>query len=81
LATRLAQIPGVNVDPLSVETNIVIIDVSEATLSALEISEKLLAAGVRIGAMDANSMRAVTHLDVDQAGVIRAGDAFAKICG
>ena len=81
LATRLAQIPGVKVDPLSVETNIVIIDVSDATLSAPEISEKLLAAGIRIGAMDASTLRAVTHLDVDEAGVIRAGDEFGKICG
>jgi threonine aldolase len=77
----LAQIPGIKVDPLSVETNIVIIDVSEAALSAPEISEKLLAAGIRIGVMDASTMRAVTHLDVDEVGVIRAGDAFAKICG
>jgi threonine aldolase len=81
LATRLAQLPGVKVDALTVETNIVLIDVTEAKLSAPEIAERLLTEGVRIGAMGPSSMRAVTHLDVDEAGVLRAADAFAKICG
>ncbi|MBT3990731.1 MAG: threonine aldolase family protein [Rhodospirillaceae bacterium] len=80
LATRLAQIPGVKIDPLTVETNILIIDVGEAALSAPEISERLLAGGVRMGAMNPTSMRAVTHLDVDEAGVSRAADLFAEIC-
>ncbi len=46
-----------------------------------EISERLLAEGVRMGAMGPGSMRAVTHLDVDEAGVNRAADVFADICG
>ncbi len=81
LATRLAHIPGVQIDPLTVETNILIIDVTEASLSAPEISERLLEKGVRMGAMGPDGMRAVTHLDVDEAGVIRAAEAFADICG
>jgi threonine aldolase len=81
LATRLAQLPGVKVDALTVETNIVLIDVTEANLSAPEIAEKLLSEGVRIGAMGPDSMRAVTHLDVDEAGVLRAAEAFERICG
>ncbi len=81
LATRLAQLPGVNIDPLTVETNILIIDVSEASLSAPEISERLLEKGVRMGAMGPSGMRAVTHLDVDEEGVVRAAEAFAEICG
>jgi threonine aldolase len=80
LATRLAQLPGVKVDALTVETNIVLIDVAEAKLSAPEMAAKLLSDGVRIGAMGPDSMRAVTHLDVDEAGVLRAADAFEKIC-
>jgi threonine aldolase len=80
LATGLADIPGVKIDPLSVETNILIIDVTDADLSAPEISENLLNEGIRMGAMGPDTLRAVTHLDVDEAGVIRARDAFAKIC-
>ncbi|MEE3000149.1 MAG: GntG family PLP-dependent aldolase [Pseudomonadota bacterium] len=81
LANRLMQIPGINIDPETVETNILIIDVSESPLSALDISEKLLLSGVRVGAMGPNSMRAVTHLDVDENDVNRTADIFEKICG
>lgn len=81
LANRLMQIPGINIDPETVETNILIIDVSELSLSALDISEKLLLSGVRVGAMGPNSMRAVTHLGIDEKGVNKAADIFEKICG
>ena len=80
LATRLAQIPGVQIDPLTVETNILIIDVTEASLSGPEISAQLLEKGVRMGATGPSGLRAVTHLDVDEAGIIRAAEAFANIC-
>lgn len=81
LATHLAQIPGINIDPLTVETNIVIVDVTEAALTAPEIAERLLEKGIRIGAMAPNRFRAVTHLDVDEAGILRAAEAFQEICG
>ena len=81
LANRLMQIPGINIDPETVETNILIIDVSELSLSALDISKKLLLSGVRVGAMGTNSMRAVTHLGIDEKGVNKAADIFEKICG
>ncbi|MBT3916918.1 MAG: threonine aldolase family protein [Rhodospirillaceae bacterium] len=80
LATRLAQIPGVKIDPLTVETNILIIDITEADLSGPEISAQLLKKGVRMGATGPNGLRAVTHLDVDEAGVVRAAETFAEIC-
>ena len=81
LATLLAEIPGVNVDALTVETNIVLINVAAANLSAPEIAVRLMSEGIRIGAMTTDSMRAVTHLDVDEAGIVRAAEAFTKICG
>jgi len=51
-----------------VETNIVIFDVADAAgfCAALE------ARGVRMGAIDAGTVRAVTHLDVDANGVATA---------
>jgi threonine aldolase len=80
LANRLAQIPGIKIDPSTVETNILIINVAKLKVSASEISEQLLLNGVRIGAMGPDSMRAVTHLDVDEAGINRVAEIFAKIC-
>jgi threonine aldolase len=79
LAVKLAQIPGVKINPAAVETNILIINVAELKLSAFEISEKLLLNGVRIGAMGPDTMRAVTHLDVDETGIVRAAEVFEKI--
>ena len=72
LAEGLAELPGIVVDPASVETNIVIFDVpgdAEAAITAL------LARGVRMGAMGPRTIRAVTHLDVSPAQVERALEA------
>jgi len=74
LADGLAEIGGVTLDPSSVETNIVVFEVADATAfcAALE------ADGVRMGALDATRVRAVTHLDVDAAGIETALQAAAR---
>jgi threonine aldolase len=68
LAEGLASIGGIDLDPSLVETNIVVFGVADA----FAFSEALRAHDVWIGALDATTMRAVTHLDVDAAGVERA---------
>jgi threonine aldolase len=68
LAEGLASIGGIDLDPSLVETNIVVFGVA----AALAFSEALRAHDVWIGALDATTMRAVTHLDVDAPGVERA---------
>jgi threonine aldolase len=78
-AELAADIPGIKVDASSVETNIVFLDVSAAGIPAPEISERLAARGVRIGTMGPRSMRAVTHLDVDRAGVEEAGEVLRAV--
>jgi len=70
LAEGLAAIPGITASPARVETNIVIFEV--APITARELSARLAAAGVRIAPIAANRLRAVTHLDVDVAGIDRA---------
>ena len=77
LAEGLAELPGVAVDPAKVETNIVIFEVEDAPARAAELHE----AGVDIGALGLDRMRAVTHLDVDRAGVERALEAMRAILG
>src|SRR5215813_12718391 len=69
LADGLAALPGVRLDPKTVETNIVFF---ETSANAAEAVEHMLAHGVRIGALGRNTIRAVTHLDVDAAGIDRA---------
>jgi threonine aldolase len=74
LAGRLADaVPG-SVDPDEVETNLVYVRTGDRP--AVELVDALAASGVRIGAMGPHLLRAVTHLDVDRAGVDRAADAL-----
>jgi threonine aldolase len=63
LAEGLAKLPGVVLDPASVETNIVIFEL-DSTVDAKLMLAALLARGVRMAAMGPRTIRAVTHLDV-----------------
>ena len=64
LAEGLAEIDGVEIDPTTVETNIVIFDVADATA----LHDELKAAGVETSLLEGR-VRMVTHLDVDHADV------------
>lgn len=67
LAEGLAELVGVEIDPSTVETNIVIFDVADAQA----LHDELAANGVEMSLLEGR-VRAVTHLDVDRAGVERA---------
>ena len=80
-ARLIAQIDGIAVDVDAIETNMVYFDVSGTGLTAPRISDRLLGHGVRIGPMGDHLMRAVTHLDVDTAGVEEAAQALRAVVG
>ena len=80
-ARLIAQIDGIGVDPDAIETNMIYFDVAGTGLSAPEVSRRLLEHGVRIGPFDEHRMRAVTHLDVDTAGVEEAAQALRAVVG
>ena len=71
LAEGLAALPGVLLDPATVETNLVFFELT-GPLDAETFVERLLARGVRMGAMAPRLVRAVTHLDVGAAQIDRA---------
>lgn len=71
LAEGLATLPGVVLEPTSVETNIVFFELT-GRLDAPTLVERLLARGVRMGALGPRTVRAVTHLDVSAAGIEHA---------
>jgi threonine aldolase len=74
LAEGLAEaLPGC-VDPATVETNIVVVDLGER--DALAVAGRLWQAGVRMLPIGPRALRAVTHLDVDREGIERAIAAF-----
>jgi threonine aldolase len=68
LAEGLADVPGVEIDPARVETNIVIFGVPDAPA----LTDAVGKAGVEVSPLDGRRVRMVTHLDVDRAGVDRA---------
>ena len=70
-------IPGIELDPATVETNIVWFDV-RARMSGFELAAALKERGVLIGAFGPTRMRAVTHLDVDRAGIDAAPRSSAR---
>jgi threonine aldolase len=76
LAEGLCNLPGVVLDPASVETNIVIFELN-STVDTTRALTTLLARGVRMGAMGPRTIRAVTHLDVSPPQIERALEAAA----
>lgn len=78
-AELTAEIPGIALDPDDVHSNIVFFDTAGVPWRAPEIARRLEAQGVRIGAFGACTMRAVTHLHVDRAGVEEAAEALRQV--
>jgi threonine aldolase len=77
LADRLKAIPGVSV--LEPQTNIVFFDVGGTAIDAPGLARELGKAGILIGPESRTSLRAVTHLDVDAAGIEAAAEAIRGI--
>jgi len=78
LAAGIAAIDGLRIDTAAVETNLVFFDVVAPAWNAQSLCAALLQHGVRMGAM-AGRMRAVTHLDVDSAGIDAALSALRTL--
>ncbi len=76
LARGLAELPGVRLDPATVETNIVIFSVDDAPALVARLADR-----VELQAFDQHRVRAVTHLDVSRGDVERALGVFAAELG
>jgi threonine aldolase len=77
LAEGLAKLPGVELDLGRVETNILIFGVPDARAFCAALEED----GVTMIPLDARRVRAVTHLDVDRAGIEQAIAAARRALG
>ena len=66
LAEALADLPGVSIDPDTVETNIVYFDVDAGKQAAETLCKTLLQRGVWMLPLGSQRVRAVTHLDVSR---------------
>jgi threonine aldolase len=77
LAEGLAELPGVDLDPASVDTNIVIFAVPDSSTFCSALADD----DVAMSRFGPTRVRAVTHLDVDDEGIERALAAAARALG
>ena len=78
LAAGLARIPGIQVDPAKVDTNIVVFDIAATGLAPADVSAQLRGRGVLMNAINQRCLRAVTHYDVDRAQCAQAVEMVAE---
>lgn len=79
LATELAKLPGIKIDLGTVQTNIVIVDISGTGMRAAEFTRKLADKGLLIGSVNDQIVRFVTHMDVDRAACERAVEIVGEV--
>ena len=78
-AAAVGEIPGVEIDPLTVQTNIIIMSVAKTGRKPEEILAALRERGVLLSAGNYLGLRAVTHLDVSLADVRTASEVFRSL--
>ena len=78
-AETIAASPSFDVDPGTVESNIVIFDLADGGDAAAFSKKAEAEIGVRIGAIGPATLRAVTHLDADANAVRTAADRFVAL--
>jgi threonine aldolase len=79
LARRLAELPGIGLNPAKVQTNIVIYDVGKSGKSSGDFLKALADRGVLAVPVDNTRVRMVTHLDVTRADIEKAANVVREI--
>ena len=80
LAELLAEMPGIELDPAAVETNIVCFALGpDAELAAGELAGRLRERGVLVHALGANLVRMVTHYHITMQDVEDAAAAVRRV--
>jgi threonine aldolase len=79
LATELTKMPGVQIDPARVQTNIVIFDITATGLATTELTGALKTRGVLMNGINGRQMRAVTHFDVSRQQCATAIGAISDV--
>ncbi len=82
LAGLIAEIPGLLLDPASVETNMVFFDIAEDLgFDAAELCRRMKREGVLALPNAPRRVRLVCHLDVDRAGIEKAAGVIRAAAG
>jgi threonine aldolase len=80
LAEGLGRVPGIKIDIGSVQTNILIFDVTGTAMTAQDFTTKLGERNILAGSVNRELMRFVTHCDVNRADCQLALEAVEAIC-
>jgi threonine aldolase len=78
IAVAIAAIDTTLIDPTTVETNIVGLDLSALPISAAELAQRCRDAGLWISALGPQYARLVTHLDFDDEQCAEALEILKK---
>ena len=79
LAEGLANIQGISVDPTSIQTNIVIFEISESSGNADDVINELANEGVLVTYPGQQSLRMVTHRHISASDIDEALSRVAKV--
>ena len=81
LAAGLGEVPGVRVEPETIDTNLVYFHLPPGPLTAVELVARLACRGILMHETSPCTIRAVTHLDVNADDVQQAIQAVAAELG
>ena len=81
LAQCLAELKGVNHDPETVQSNIIIFDISPSGMSPQEVCQRLRVENLAVIPFGGSNLRAVTHLHIGDAEVETAKTALKRVLG
>ena len=79
IAERLAELPGVELDLATVQSNIVIFRMKPGAPDAATIVDRAQAEGGLVSAFGVRTVRVVTHLDVSREQCRRAAEFLARV--
>lgn len=81
LAEGLAELPGVEIDPALVETNIVIFTLSHPRMDATAFWDRLWGQGIRVHQISPTQIRCLTHKDVGSEDIEAALKVMRQLLG
>ena len=79
LARQLNTLSFIKIDPKTVETNIVCLDVIHPTLNAYDFEARLKESSIRVLALNQKTIRVMTHLDITDSNIKEVLESFVKI--
>jgi threonine aldolase len=79
LGQTISQISKIKIDLTSVQTNIVIFDIERTGMNSEQAMARLAQKGVWVVSFGTTKLRAVTHLDVSDGDIVRAGKILKTV--